>query len=220
MIMGVSGHFLDGAVNLGVIKTRESSLNLVANPRMVGAAGQPVEPFSGPVAILVDSGSYSASEIFAGGMQSIGRARVFGSRTRRRCSAGRARAAARRRRAPIRHRGFHDGDRAADRRPRRHPGHGSPAHARRRCSPGPTRCSTRPSTGLLTRSVTDASSLVIRLRHSSFVLRPSSLVLVRGCLGRQSPGAAPRPLRRSRPRCRRRPKCCSAIAPRLAAMRR
>ena len=81
MIMGVSGHFLDGPVNLGVIKTRESSLNLVANPRMVGAAGQAVKPFSGPVAILVDPGSYSASEIFAGGMQSIGRARIFGSRT-------------------------------------------------------------------------------------------------------------------------------------------
>jgi carboxyl-terminal processing protease len=81
MIMGLSGHFLDGPVNLGVIKTRDSSLNLVANPRMVGAAGQPVEPFRGPVAILVDSGSYSASEIFAGGMQSIGRARIFGSRT-------------------------------------------------------------------------------------------------------------------------------------------
>ena len=81
MIMGVSGHFLNGAVNLGVIKTRESSLNLVANPRMVGTAGQAVQPFSGPVAILVDSGSYSASEIFAGGMQSIGRARIFGSRT-------------------------------------------------------------------------------------------------------------------------------------------
>src|SRR4029079_12357884 len=80
MIMGVSGHFLDGPVNLGVIKTRESSLNLVATPRMVGTAGQAVQPFSGPVAILVDSGSYSASEIFAGGMQSIGRARIFGSR--------------------------------------------------------------------------------------------------------------------------------------------
>ena len=81
MIMGLSGHFLDTPVNLGVIKTRESSLNLVANPRMVGTAGQAVQPFGGPVAILVDSGSYSASEIFAGGMQSIGRARIFGSRT-------------------------------------------------------------------------------------------------------------------------------------------
>jgi carboxyl-terminal processing protease len=81
MIMGVSGYFLDEPVNLGVIKTRESSLNLVANPRRVGPGGQSVTPFAGPLAILVDSGSYSASEIFTGGMQSIKRARVFGART-------------------------------------------------------------------------------------------------------------------------------------------
>jgi carboxyl-terminal processing protease len=81
MIMGVSGHFLQAPVNLGVIKTRDSELNLVANPRLVGAAGQPVQPFAGPLAILVDSGSYSASEIFSGGMQSIRRARIFGTRT-------------------------------------------------------------------------------------------------------------------------------------------
>jgi carboxyl-terminal processing protease len=37
-----------------------------------------VEPFAGPVAILVDAMSGSASECFAGGMQSIGRVRVFG----------------------------------------------------------------------------------------------------------------------------------------------
>ena len=35
-------------------------------------------PFAGPVAILVDAMSGSATECFAGGMQSIGRARVFG----------------------------------------------------------------------------------------------------------------------------------------------
>jgi carboxyl-terminal processing protease len=81
MIMGFSGHFLDGPVNLGTIKTRESSLNLVANPRTVDLAGNPVTPYAGPIAILVDSGSYSASEIFAGGMQSIKRARVFGAQT-------------------------------------------------------------------------------------------------------------------------------------------
>jgi carboxyl-terminal processing protease len=81
MIMGVSGHFLDSPLTLGVIKTRDSALNLVANPRLVGANGQAVAPFTGPLAILVDSGSYSASEIFTGGMQSIRRARVFGSRT-------------------------------------------------------------------------------------------------------------------------------------------
>jgi carboxyl-terminal processing protease len=44
----------------------------------VTANGDRVPPFSGPVAILVDSMSGSASECFAGGMQSIGRARIFG----------------------------------------------------------------------------------------------------------------------------------------------
>ena len=81
MIMGLSGHFVSQAESLGTIMTRDSSLNLMANPRLVGAAGQPVKPFAGPVAILVDEGSYSASEIFSGGMQSIGRARIFGTQT-------------------------------------------------------------------------------------------------------------------------------------------
>ena len=40
--------------------------------------GERVEPFAGPVAILIDAMSGSASECFTGGMQSIGRARVFG----------------------------------------------------------------------------------------------------------------------------------------------
>ena len=44
----------------------------------MNAAGERVEPFAGPVAILVDAMSGSASECFTGGMQSIGRARVFG----------------------------------------------------------------------------------------------------------------------------------------------
>jgi carboxyl-terminal processing protease len=81
MIMGLSGHFVDSPLNLGTITTRDSSLKLVANPRTVGVAGQPVKPFERPVALLVDEGSYSASEIFSGGMQSIRRARVFGART-------------------------------------------------------------------------------------------------------------------------------------------
>ena len=37
--------------------------------------------YAGRVAILVDETSYSASEVFAGGMQAAGRARVFGART-------------------------------------------------------------------------------------------------------------------------------------------
>jgi carboxyl-terminal processing protease len=78
MLMGISGHFVSERVSLGVMKTREGELRFVANPRLVNASGDRVEAFGGPVAILVDSMSGSASECFAGGMQSIGRARIFG----------------------------------------------------------------------------------------------------------------------------------------------
>jgi carboxyl-terminal processing protease len=79
MLMGVSGHFLSEPISLGTVRTRESELKLVANPRVVSADGSIVRPYAGKLAILVDTSSYSASEIFAAGMQSIGRARVFGS---------------------------------------------------------------------------------------------------------------------------------------------
>jgi carboxyl-terminal processing protease len=78
MLMGISGHFVAERKSLGVMKTRDSELRFFANPRMVSAAGERVEPFAGPVAILVDAMTGSASECFAGGMQSIKRARVFG----------------------------------------------------------------------------------------------------------------------------------------------
>jgi len=78
MLMGISGHFMSDRKSLGVMKTRDSEFRFAANPRLVSAAGERVEPFAGPVAILIDSMSGSASECFTGGMQSIGRARVFG----------------------------------------------------------------------------------------------------------------------------------------------
>lgn len=78
MLMGISGHFMNDRTSLGVMKTRDSEFRFVANPRLVNAAGERVQPFAGPVAILIDSMSGSASECFTGGMQSIGRARVFG----------------------------------------------------------------------------------------------------------------------------------------------
>jgi carboxyl-terminal processing protease len=81
MLMGVSGHFLDAPVRLGTLRTRDSELNLIANPRTVAPDGRKVAPYDGPLAILVDQTSYSASEIFAAGMQSVGRARVFGQKT-------------------------------------------------------------------------------------------------------------------------------------------
>ena len=81
MLMGISGHFIDERKTLGVMKTRDNELRFVVNPRRVNASGERVAPFDGPVAILVDGLTGSASECFAGGMQSLGRARVFGQRT-------------------------------------------------------------------------------------------------------------------------------------------
>ena len=80
MIMGLSGHFMSERLTLGVMTTKQSPLPLKfnANPRLVNAAGERVDPYKGPLAILVDGLTGSASECFAGGMQSLGRARVFG----------------------------------------------------------------------------------------------------------------------------------------------
>ncbi|MEO6212764.1 MAG: S41 family peptidase [Vicinamibacterales bacterium] len=81
MMMGLSGHFVGQVQPLGVMKTRDNELRFVANPRTVDASGKAVSVYDGPVAILVDAMSGSASECFAGGMQSIGRVRVFGQTT-------------------------------------------------------------------------------------------------------------------------------------------
>ncbi|HSC29461.1 MAG TPA: S41 family peptidase [Vicinamibacterales bacterium] len=78
MLMGISGHFLDERRPLGVMKTRDGDLKFMSNPRLVSSTGERVEPFAGPLAILVDALTGSASECFTGGMQSLGRARVFG----------------------------------------------------------------------------------------------------------------------------------------------
>lgn len=78
MVMGVAGHFFTEPIALGTMRSRGTELNFVANPRRVSTKAEVVEPFAGPLAILVDPLSVSTSEIFAGGMQSTGRARVFG----------------------------------------------------------------------------------------------------------------------------------------------
>ena len=81
MMMGISGHFVPDRRPLGIMKTRSNELRFVVNPRLVDGTGRPVAVYAGPVAILVDSMSGSASECFTGGMQSIGRVRVFGQTT-------------------------------------------------------------------------------------------------------------------------------------------
>jgi carboxyl-terminal processing protease len=76
--MGIAGHFMTERTPLGTMKTRDAELKFAANPRLVDAAGRRVTPYGGPVAILIDGMTGSASECFAGGLQSLGRVRVFG----------------------------------------------------------------------------------------------------------------------------------------------
>jgi carboxyl-terminal processing protease len=81
MISGMAGHLLAEPDLLGRMKTRTSDLEFRANPRLVTPDGVRVEPFKGPVAVLVDELTASTSECFAGALQSLGRARVFGRQT-------------------------------------------------------------------------------------------------------------------------------------------
>lgn len=79
MVMGVAGHFYDERTTLGFMKTRHNELRFFANPRRTDPSGKRVDPYGGPVAILIDEMTASASELIAGGMQATGRARVFGT---------------------------------------------------------------------------------------------------------------------------------------------
>lgn len=81
MAMGVAGHFIDERVSLGEMRNRQGTLHFNVSPQRVSPAGVRVDPFEGRLAILVDPLSASTSEIFAAGMQSLGRARVFGEVT-------------------------------------------------------------------------------------------------------------------------------------------
>jgi carboxyl-terminal processing protease len=81
MVMGFGGFFVESPVSLGTMRTRDLSLNFAINPRRLRVNGVEGGPFKGLVAIIVDPMSASTSEIFATGMQRIGRARVFGERS-------------------------------------------------------------------------------------------------------------------------------------------
>ncbi|MCC7044096.1 MAG: hypothetical protein IT183_09545 [Acidobacteria bacterium] len=81
MIRGIAGHFLEEPAVLGRMRMRGLDLEFRVNPRRSTTDGRSVQPYGGPVAILVDGLTASASECFAGGLQALGRARVFGVRT-------------------------------------------------------------------------------------------------------------------------------------------
>jgi carboxyl-terminal processing protease len=79
MIVGLAGQILDTPSLIGTMRTRQvPKLEFIANPRRSTLDGRTVTPFAGPVAIIVDEMSASASECFAGGLQDLGRVRVFG----------------------------------------------------------------------------------------------------------------------------------------------
>jgi carboxyl-terminal processing protease len=78
MSMGLAGHFVTEPMSLGSMIGRDTTLAFNVTPRKVSAAGKRVRPISRPLAIILDARSASTSEVFAGGLQSTGRARVFG----------------------------------------------------------------------------------------------------------------------------------------------
>lgn len=74
MAMGIAGFFVSKeGQKLGEMKMRDMTLKFVIYPRG--------EVYAGPLAILVDGGSASTSEILAQGLRDLGRARIFGTRT-------------------------------------------------------------------------------------------------------------------------------------------
>ena len=74
MAMGMAGFLVDQAGRkLGTMYMRGATINFAVLPRP--------EVFKGPVAVLVDGSSASTSEIFAGGLKDLGRARIFGTKS-------------------------------------------------------------------------------------------------------------------------------------------
>ena len=68
-----SGHHVRRLVGLALMHTRDERLHCALQPQL--------RPIREPVEVLVDELSMSASEILAGGLKDLKRARIFGVRT-------------------------------------------------------------------------------------------------------------------------------------------
>lgn len=73
MSSGIVGVLETRQISLGTMKMRSGQMNFLVFPQK--------NAYTGPVAVLIDSGSASTSEIFASGIQEIGRAVVIGERS-------------------------------------------------------------------------------------------------------------------------------------------
>lgn len=76
VVTALGARFFERPTSLGELRMREGTRALTVTPRR-GAHGT----CGGPLAILVDGTTGSSSEVFAGGMQALGRARLFGTPT-------------------------------------------------------------------------------------------------------------------------------------------
>jgi carboxyl-terminal processing protease len=75
MAIPIAARLVKEPLTLGTVQFRDFSQTLVARPELG------VTPFSGPVAVLTDEGTASASEILAAGLQEAKRAVVVGDST-------------------------------------------------------------------------------------------------------------------------------------------
>ncbi len=74
MAMGMAGFLVDKQdQKLGTMYMRDQTMKFAVIPRQ--------QVFKGPVAVLVDGSSASTSEILAGGLKDLGRAKIFGTRS-------------------------------------------------------------------------------------------------------------------------------------------
>jgi carboxyl-terminal processing protease len=70
---GIAGLMETRQTSLGVVRTRSAQIKLTVFPQAL--------PYTGAVAVLIDGGSGSTSEVFAAGLQELGRAVVVGERS-------------------------------------------------------------------------------------------------------------------------------------------
>ncbi len=74
MAMGIGNYFVaQPDAKLGEMIQRDGTLSFVLNPQ--------TDSYTKPLAILIDEGSASTSEILAGGLKDLKRARIFGTRS-------------------------------------------------------------------------------------------------------------------------------------------
>lgn len=77
----VASYFTGSTLVLGTTVGRDGEMPMVVRPRRIGVRGDRIRPFTGPLAILTDGLTGSASELFAAGLHDAGRARLFGEPT-------------------------------------------------------------------------------------------------------------------------------------------